>query len=430
MPDYTVVVDDCATPAKPAIQNVRFRNTKYERRNFTYNYNDLVNGLPRPLTEIQQDWLDIFGSIFAADCVCERAPGTSWNRRIDLYVPCRVPEYWGPFILIFEELFGQLTYDHLTLNLVPDPMPTAPPRQKTQEFAFSDCVALFSGGMDSFVGDLLLQEQGRFPTLVSHVGPPAARTAQNALYSRFGKVGSRATIVAQRLQPDRNAPRLGQENSQRSRSLLFMAAACLVASALEVSDVYVNENGVMAIHLPMTEARLGSLSTRTASPAILKRFGAAATGALGMPITVHNNLLKLTKVDVAGEGVRLGQEPWLQRTISCWSIGRTMRHCGWCVPCLIRRIACEYQGVQDADYELDAFNMEPKDTKARDNLVHLAMLANDLVSMSDVELELEYPELLFAGEGLAVPESLELHRRWGHQATRILSNHSYSASLL
>lgn len=427
--EFTVVVNDCAAPGRPAIRDVRFKNTDFGQKNFNYSYDQLVDGLPATLTDRQLDWLDIFGALFAADCVCQRGRELEWNRRIELHIPCRLPEYWEPFAVPIQELFGQLTYDRLRVHFQQDDNPSRAPRQRRQPFDPADCVALFSGGMDSFVGALLLQETGRRPMLVSHSLSPATRTAQMLLQIPLrdrASIGSQATVVAQ----SRNTAAVGYEGSQRSRSLLFMAAACLVSTALGLEEVYVNENGVMAFHVPMTEARIGSLSTRTASPAVLERFSRTATNALGGRVAVRNNLLGLSKADVAGEGIRLGQADSLEHTISCWTIGRRNRHCGECVPCLIRRIACEYHNVKDAAYDYDAFAAEPRRMSTKDNLVHLAMLASELVTMSDPDLELSYPELLNTGPDLNLKEAVELHRRWGNQAVAVLCRHPYTATLV
>jgi 7-cyano-7-deazaguanine synthase in queuosine biosynthesis len=432
--EYTVVVNDCAAPQRLGIKHVRFTRTAHGESNFTLNYNELVDGLPRQLTDIEQDWLDIFGALFAADCICERGRDQDWNRSIHLYIPCRRPDYWQRFAISLQELFGQLTYDNLVLHFKPEENPLPPPRQKKQAFRFADCIALFSGGMDSFVGSLLLQKQGRFPMLVSHSLSSAARRAQRHLFSVLtaaGAVGSRATILAQRKGQGRSEAEFGSETSQRSRSLLFLAAASLVAAVLKVREVYINENGVLAVHVPMTPARLGSYSTRTAWPALLERFGQTATDALGTQVEVHNNLLHLTKPEVAGEGIRLGHTKALAETISCWSIGRTNRHCGWCVPCLIRRVACEYHAIPDTAYESHPFDGIPEsDTKAKDNLGHLVMLAQAFTTRSDEDLLLDYPELVYVGQSIKPQEVLDLYRRWGEQAVSVLQTHAFSAELL
>ena len=132
----------------------------------------------------------------------------------------------------------------------------------------------------------------------------------------------------------------GLESSQRSRTLLFVGAACVVAAVGGSNQVWLNENGIMALHLPLTAARIGSLSTHTASPPIVERMRALASDVLGGQLRVDNHLVAMTKPEVVERAVALGAGAQLQDTVSCWSIGRTRTHCGICAPCLIRRISC------------------------------------------------------------------------------------------
>ena len=56
------------------------------------------------------------------------------------------------------------------------------------------------------------------------------------------------------------------ENSQRTRSFLFLVLGALAARrAGHIEIVYLAENGQMAIHLPLTQGRIGAFSTHTAT---------------------------------------------------------------------------------------------------------------------------------------------------------------------
>ncbi len=219
-------------------------------------------------------------------------------------------------------------------------------------------------------------------------------------------------------------------NSQRSRSLLFLGVAALVASATGLHEVFINENGVMAVHAPMTAARIGSLSTRTASPSLLDSFSVLATDALGTPVCARNLLQQDTKPDVVGRGTALGVGTALANTISCWSIARNRRHCGYCAPCLIRRISFETHGTMDAVYDTNPLDGDrASDPVVHDNLVQLLMLARDLVEMPPALVELEYTELLNTGSTMTLAQSLDMHTRWGQQALAVAQNHPYAAGI-
>ena len=207
--------------------------------------------------------------------------------------------------------------------------------------------------------------------------------------------------------------------------------ASIAATAAGTKDVFINENGIMAIHLPMTAARAGSLSTHTASPSVLERLQDLLKDVLGAPIEIHNNLLKCTKPEVVEIGRELGTETALASTVSCWSIGRTGRHCGICAPCLMRRISFELHGVQDVLYDADAFDDGDvlQNEFACDNLTHLVRVVRDLRVLDDLELQLNYPELLNGGARLSLDATIDLHRRWQEEASEILVNHPVPAGL-
>jgi len=212
---------------------------------------------------------------------------------------------------------------------------------------------------------------------------------------------------------------------------MFVGVAALVAHAGGSNKVYLNENGIMAIHVPLTAARIGSLSTHTASPPIVARMQALANAMLGDGIEIRNNLVDRTKPDVVGAAVSLGHGDNMQHTVSCWQIGRTRTHCGICAPCIMRRISCETHGIADVPYDLDIFEDADAlaDDRARDNLIHFLALVDDLSSLTDVELEYEYPELLSGAPAMTLAETIALHRRWASQADSVLQSHSVPVSL-
>src|SRR5690606_34405940 len=58
-----------------------------------------------------------------------------------------------------------------------------------------------------------------------------------------------------------------RENTQRTRSFLFLCLAALVSRRCDFNKVlYMAENGQFAIHLPLNQARIGPFSTHTADP--------------------------------------------------------------------------------------------------------------------------------------------------------------------
>jgi 7-cyano-7-deazaguanine synthase in queuosine biosynthesis len=433
MREFAVVFNECARPPLANVLAVRTHDTANGLTNFTSRFDGLAAGLPGPpLDKTELDWLEILASIYAVDLACDRGRGdTNWARDIRAFIAVRDPDRWRPLATAFQELFNDLTYDRLRIEFCRDEGLRTSPRQKDQ-FAESDCVALLSGGVDSFAGAARLLAEGRAPLYVAHQSGGISR------YQRHAEGGLRTLDAgrpfvgfgAEAVRKDATFP--GSEGSQRSRTMLYMGAAALVAARLEVEQVYLNENGVMAVHVPISAARVGSLSTRTASPFALERMSRLASEALGRPVRLENKLIRETKPQVVAGVVSQGLEGTLKDLVSCWMIGRQARHCGICGPCLMRQISLELHNVDDAIYDNYPFD-DPsvmENPIALDNLSQLCQFVNELGSLSNSELYVEYGELLDGAPVLEASESIELYRRWGQEASEILKRHSVPTRFL
>jgi hypothetical protein len=422
MRSFAVVINDCAAPPVKNPLQLRTLATDQGPANFNFNVDHLTAGLPRPLPAAEMDWVEILAYLFAIDIACERGDGdTEWARHIEAWLPVRDPDYWSTKARRVENLFADLTMDRLILNFQPASTLADPPRQsRTRVPAETDCIALLSGGVDSFAGAIELINSSRHPLLVSHIAGGATTTAQSRVAAALRDYRAGASRKHFRAQRERTFP--GDDSSQRSRTLLYVGLAAVAAAQLEVEDVYLNENGIMAIHVPLTAARIGSLSTQTASPFVMERFANLASEILGNPVAVRNLFLTKTKPEVV-EGV-LGSPPAnaLQDTVSCWQIGRTRQHCGYCIPCVMRRVSFEWNTTRDVTYATDVFNDHEVliDARVRDNLVHLGLVTQDFLKKSDLELELEYPELLNTGSNATSHDVLAMHKRWAGQVEEVL----------
>lgn len=411
--------------------HVRTRRTTHGARTFQFDYERLVKGLPEPLTDRQQDFADVLGVLFALDVACHRGVDADWTRTIEAWVPVRDPDLWNSLAGMLGRCFGAFTYDRLDLHFVPDAQPAPAIRPRGREHPASSGVALLSGGVDSFVGAAKLLTDGGRPLLLSHKNSSAAGAALNAIMPSLTERGAPAEPLSF------TARRMGGgegEGSQRARSMVYMGLAALLACASGHDEIWINENGVMAVHLPLTEARTGSFSTRTASPRAIAQFARFVEAALGRRITVSNLLVTMTKPEVAELGVALGVGDVLPQTVSCWSVGRTSSHCGRCVPCLIRQISHEWASVPANPYDtlpMDALPTEPAAAAvARDNVSQMLQLATDLLDRPDELLQLDYPELLDVAAPLTVASSLAMHRRWAEQIIDVAQRHAYTRGQL
>jgi hypothetical protein len=137
---------------------------------------------------------------------------------------------------------------------------------------------------------------------------------------------------------------VASENTTRGRSFLFFALGVFAATGLEGPfTLKVPENGLIALNVPLDPLRLGALSTRTTHPFYIARWN-ELLGALGIAGEIANPYWGKTK----GEMAQGCTNPALlkvtaPKSLSCsspskgrWN-GRPTEHCGYCLPCLIRR---------------------------------------------------------------------------------------------
>ena len=280
----------------------------------------------QPSTEAW-DFLAIALTAVAADFTVSRSTSPDgWTREIDIAVALHDPDRWQHANGLAPAL-NFLTTDRWSISVSGGgATPTRPGRSKQPK---SEAVALLSGGLDSLIGAIDLVERGIRPMMVSHT--VRGDKANQKLFAR--RIGG----GLEHLQLNHTV-RIGnndQENSQRARSLLFIALAVVAASTLprhregDRVAIYLNENGFIALNPPLTSARLGALSTRTAHPLFLTAVQNALDQS-GLRVDVINPYALQTK----GEMLERCRDQSVLFALACesTSCGRYQRfnynHCG------------------------------------------------------------------------------------------------------
>ncbi len=293
------------------------------------------------------DLLSIALAVIAADTGVRRNESADgWTRQIDLEVAVNEPVFWTSQSEVINRLLRFLTNDIWRCKFRDGGVLPAPPRSRS--VCEEDCIALLSGGLDSFVGVIDLVAGGKHrPYVVSQVSQ--GDKATQAYFA--AKIGG----GLKHLQLNHNANCPGEnERSQRARSIIFLAYGVLAATATKRYrdghrvPLYVCENGFISINPPLTTGRLGSLSTRTTHPVFFGLFQKLLDAA-GFNVEVTNPCQFKTK----GEMLSKCKDQDLLRShahkaTSCGRFARNgYKHCGRCVPCLIRRAAFHAWGEKD-----------------------------------------------------------------------------------
>jgi hypothetical protein len=288
------------------------------------------------------DFLTIAMAVTAADTFVDRAGAhDGWSREFKLRVPLTDPEPWLPVIPLLEEALHFLSGDSWAIELLsggpPPPMPQT--RGRRIELAGHDCVSLFSGGLDSAIGALDLLATGKRPVLISH--------SYRGDADRQNIINARLPVTVSRFAANANpVSKLDRPNDvqMRTRSFNFIAYGTLVAATLADQgfiespvDLFVPENGLIALNPPLTFRRIGSLSTRTTHPYFLELIQ-RILGAVSIPVHVSNPYALKTKGEMlTGCEDQATLAIIAKLTVSCGKWKRTSIQCGKCVPCLIRR---------------------------------------------------------------------------------------------
>jgi hypothetical protein len=131
-----------------------------------------------------------------------------------------------------------------------------------------------------------------------------------------------------------------------------------VASGLRGGRIVVPENGFISLNIPLTISRLGSFSTRTTHPFLISLLRDVLS-VLDIDVHLEMPYRHMTKGEMLQNCAdQRTLAKGLGATMSCAhpSAGRFQgghdpnQHCGYCIPCLIRRAAISSWGDDPTRY--------------------------------------------------------------------------------
>lgn len=284
-------------------------------------------------TSATWDFVQFCLAVCSADlCGLRSTSADGWTRTIQLSVGLHEPLRWQPWKDDLEQMLKVLTGDYWTLIFTDA---GAAPPQGREEIVDHDCVSLLSGGLDSLIGGIDLVAQGRHPLFVSQLAHEDSERQRHyaAMLSGPGSHYQWSHGIGFK------GPR---EPSTRGRSLAFYAFAVLAASKLGDArpTIFIPENGFICVNPPLVPGRVSSLSTRTTHPLFISKLQNVLDG-LGVSAQLELPYRFKTKGEMMSECLN---QPLLQQWASdSTSCGRfrtyNRKHCGRCVPCMIRRAA-------------------------------------------------------------------------------------------
>lgn len=384
-----------------------------------------------------RDLVDIGAAAYLSDMFIP--PEQSFYREIEVVIEVRDIDTWRPLSPLIDDALSFLMQSPMHLEFIEGESDgldeeVAPP---TTEF---DHVVCLSGGLDSFAGVLTLGSRSRI-LLVSQFNSNLMKGIQTRVADRLQDDMENLTHVCLKI----GQKKLGAQkySVQPSRSFMYLALAGSAAIATRTSEVLMFENGPMAVGIPYTPARF---HTRTVHPIFLDMMQQILRGIPGgSSIRLENPFQSLTKSEVVTQPPISKIRTGLAATCSCshyWWV-RTRRssferpsfkgwHCGWCLPCIHRRLSVLNAGCQEEDDEylvsaLDEYPFtsipERYSVEALMNVMDLLSFARSFRDQDNNELFEKFPGIFFETERLALDDVLDMHRRLASQVSEVFESH-------
>jgi 7-cyano-7-deazaguanine synthase in queuosine biosynthesis len=316
--------------------------------------------------------VDLFrmaAAVYAADLRISRASDThsdQWTRDFVLHLPVTELALWEGAKATLMQLLRFLTGDVWRVEFLQAPY-AAPATQRGYRRTYppldATSTCLLSGGLDSFIGaaDALAHDERLYLVSIGSQGSAAHSTGAQrrtvrALGGQYGAENLRHLEF--RVSPPRKL--FGRsEDTQRSRSIIFLSLGALTSSALGTNPpLIVPENGFITLNVPLAPSRLGTLSTRTTHPETIRLFR-QLLAELGLGVNLRLPYEFKTKGEMLDDAA---DRDWVisnaDDTVSCahptadrWiKMKLDKPNCGYCLPCLIRRASLSHV---DADEPLE-----------------------------------------------------------------------------
>ena len=224
-------------------------------------------------------------------------------------------------------------------------------------------VSLFSGGLDSLAGVAAraLDHADKTYVLVSGYTHQRLRHQQElqvrgikSAWQDGSVLGNVPEIRHLAVPFGVEKPSSREEKGQRTRALVFLALGTAAALQAQTDTLWVYENGIGALNLPLNQAQLGVDNYRGVHPRTLVMASDLFNSVLDGPINILNPYLFRTKSELCKSLIPGGLASLARETVSCDRYPLRIRkqpQCGVCTSCVLRRQAL-YCG-ELAEYDPD-----------------------------------------------------------------------------
>ena len=322
-------------------------------QNFDNDLNNVEKLIGHKLNPLIYDFYTIALAVYIADLQNKKNPRTGC-RTLSILLAVSDLNKWIAVKQKLEATLRFLSGDSFRFYFVQSSKPALP-----YDFEEKDrrVVSLFSGGLDSLSGVAWLLANGLEPILVSHAAKNTLFEVQRTMAKKIEEIAGKEILFGQiSARPKLGKHLSAKEYSEPCRSFLYLTLGMTFALELGVSRMFVFENGVMALNIPLTPSRI-YLSTRTTHPIFLRNYSELITAAFDAQISIENPFLTLTKAEAVAPIDSDGFLDLVKESCSCSTGGyrylgistNEFPHCGICLPCIARRIALNSSRLWSVD---------------------------------------------------------------------------------
>ena len=298
------------------------------------------------------DLLDICGTVYKSDISIKR----NKDSIINITIPVNNFAIWESAKNKLNQLVNFITADADVWNISFSELKNRKKMPRYTLFSVKDIfkvkkVALYSGGLDSFAG--ICNDLNYSPTNLLLSGFKINNHevhSQNTLFENFIKKVDSSVIME--LFAMSNLKKI--EYTQRTRSLLFLSIAITLAKVYELGSVYLYENGIMSLNPELNHSRY---TTKTTHPITIRLLNEIITD-INLGVRILHPYLYSTKSEMVSL-IPIDYVGYISSTITCGmnrqnpKFDTSKKHCGACVPCLLRKISLSYNDLEDYDVDYD-----------------------------------------------------------------------------
>ncbi|MDY6861915.1 MAG: Qat anti-phage system QueC-like protein QatC [Thermodesulfobacteriota bacterium] len=335
--------------------------------NVDRNHNEKLKLLPNFFSEEGLDLLYLSLFVYYADRRIKREMfPDAWTRNFKLYIPVLSLNKWKSQKELLEKLLSFLSGDVWTIifrkrqfNKIENDFIEKQRKAKGDKI-ISNIFSMLSGGFDSFIGAIdLLEKQNNIIFINHYGGGPSGSIFINSVKESLNKkYGNSKEYNVFKFHA---AVKKGTEDTTRTRSFMFFAHAIALATTMnDKVKLYIPENGLISLNIPLTNSRLGSSSTRTTHPYYMEKLQELLNN-LNIAVILKNPYQFKTKGEMILDCQNISfLKDNCENTISCShpDVGRYRKesepsHCGICYPCVIRRAAFMKANIIDSSLYRD-----------------------------------------------------------------------------